>query len=189
MVRGGVLGGWRTERQTPGMRNFRRLKSGGWRVLLAVVLAVPAATALATAIECAVGLSPAAAQSGVIRDIQVSGNRRVEPETVRSYLKFTVGDAYDAGKVDQSIRALFSTGLFQDVRIDRSPNGVTIVVVENPVVNQVAFEGNSEVEKTALEAEVQLKPRAVFTRVPMLPRSTGKSVKTTRKSYRSGWLA
>ena len=94
----------------------------------------------------------------------MAGNRRVEPETVRSYLQFTVGDAYDAGKVDQSIKALFATGLFADVRIDRDGAGVVVTVVENPVINQVAFEGNSEVEKTTLRGEVQLKPRSVFTR-------------------------
>ena len=43
---------------------------------------------------------------------------------MRSYLQFTVGDAYDAGKVDQSIKALFATGLFADVRIDRDGAGV-----------------------------------------------------------------
>ena len=75
-----------------------------------------------------------------------------------------VGDAYDAGKVDGSIKALFATGLFADVRIDRSGADVIVTVVENPVINQVAFEGNSEVDTETLRNEVQLKPRSVFTR-------------------------
>jgi len=104
------------------------------------------------------------AQDARIREIKVAGNRRVEPETVRSYLRFNVGDAYDAGKVDQSLRALFQTGLFADVKIDRQGSTVLITVVENPVISQVAFEGNYEVEKKTLEAEVQLKPRSVYTR-------------------------
>ena len=103
---------------------------------------------------------PAQAQSGAIREIRVAGNRRVEPETVRSYLRFNVGDAYDAGKVDQSIKSLFATGLFSDVRIDREGAGVLVTVVENPVINQVAFEGNREVDKATLTSEVQLKPRS-----------------------------
>ncbi len=142
------------------MRTFRNLNWGGWWVLLGVLVALPASVA----VERGIGLGSAVAQSGAIRDIQVSGNRRVEPETVRSYLKFSVGDAYDAGKVDQSIRALFGTGLFSDVRINRTATGVAIAVVENPVINQVAFEGNSEVDKATLETEVQLKSRSVFTR-------------------------
>lgn len=110
------------------------------------------------------GPTAAVAQDARVRDIQVSGNRRVEPETVRSYLKFSVGDSFDSSKADASIRALFGTGLFSDVRIDRQGSTVVVTVVENPVINRVAFEGNYEVEKATLEAEVQLKPRAVYTR-------------------------
>lgn len=104
----------------------------------------------------------AAAQA--IRDIRVVGNQRLTAETVRSYLQFSTGDSYDAGKVDRSLKALFGTGLFADVRIDRDGSGVVVTVVENPVVAQVAFEGNSELDKDTLLAEVQLKPRTVYTR-------------------------
>jgi outer membrane protein insertion porin family len=106
----------------------------------------------------------AAAQASAIRSINVQGNRRVEPETVRSYLKFSVGDAYDPGQVDASIKTLFATGLFTDVRIERSGADVIVTVVENPVINQVAFEGNSEIDTDTLRNEVHLKPRSVFTR-------------------------
>jgi outer membrane protein insertion porin family len=133
---------------------------GGWRYVLALALALSALAGLGPVAPS----SLAVAQSGSIREIRVAGNRRVEPETVRSYLKFNVGDPYDAGKVDQSIKALFATGLFSDVRIDREANGVLVTVVENPVINQVAFEGNREVDKATLQNEVQLKPRSVFTR-------------------------
>ncbi len=94
----------------------------------------------------------------------MTGNRRVEPETVRSYLQFSVGDAYDAAKVDGSIKALFATGLFSDVRVDRSGADIIVTVVENPVINQIAFEGNSEIDTETMRNEVQLKPRSVFTR-------------------------
>ena len=136
-------------------------KSGDWHVILVAVAAFLAATIAGPVFNVA---SVAQAQSGAIRDIQVTGNRRVEPETVRSYLRFTIGDQYDPGKVDQSIKSLFGTGLFADVRIDRTSTGVLITVVENPVINQVAFEGNREVDRDTLAAEVQLKPRSVFTR-------------------------
>lgn len=107
---------------------------------------------------------PDVAAAQAIRDIRVVGNQRLTAETVRSYLQFSTGDNYDAGKVDRSLKALFGTGLFADVRIDRDGNGVVVNVVENPVVAQVAFEGNSELDKDTLLAEVQLKPRTVYTR-------------------------
>ena len=138
-----------------------KCRSGDWHSIL---VAIAALFALVLVEPVLMSATPAEAQAAAIREIRVAGNRRVEPETVRSYLKFNAGDAYDAGKVDQSIKSLFATGLFADVRIERDATGVLVTVVENPVINQVAFEGNREVEKTALEGEVQLKPRSVFTR-------------------------
>jgi outer membrane protein insertion porin family len=129
------------------------------RAVCAGLLVVSAASMVSVG-----GSVSALAQSAAVREINVVGNKRVEPETVRSYLKFQVGGAYDAGKVDQSIKSLFATGLFSDVKIDRNGSSVLVTVVENPIVNQVAFEGNSEVDAATLQAEVQLKPRSIFTR-------------------------
>lgn len=107
--------------------------------------------------------STAQAQS-IVRSIQVTGNRRVEPETVRSYLDFSVGDAYDPSRVNTSLRSLFSTGLFADVQIARQGTVVIIAVVENPVISKVAIEGNSEIETKTLTGEVRLKSRSIYTR-------------------------
>jgi outer membrane protein insertion porin family len=143
---------------------LRKRLIGGWWLLLWV-----AAIGSSSFVLTSTAVAPAAqAQSVVIREIQVVGNRRVEPETVRSYLHFTVGDPYDAGNADRSLRALFATGLFADVEIERQGSTVIIHVVENPVVNQVAFEGNSEIDDQTLSAEVQLKPRSVYTRARAL---------------------
>lgn len=129
----------------------RARRLGGLCVILLILIGAAGSTAVHA--------------QGAVRDIRVEGNRRVEPETVRSYLAFTQGSAYDPAKVDQSLKALFATGLFSDVNISQAGGGVVVVaVVENPVINRVAFEGNRLVEKTALEADVQLKPRSVYTR-------------------------
>jgi outer membrane protein insertion porin family len=147
------------------MPKFRTTSVGGPGVvatILLLVASVLASVPLGGGSGLIVGA--AHAQDGRIREIQVVGNRRVEPETVRSYLKFSVGDAYDAAKVDQSLRSLFATGLFSDVRIDRQGATVVVTVAENPVINQIAFEGAKDVEKSTLQSEIQLKPRAVFTR-------------------------
>ncbi len=106
----------------------------------------------------------AAAQGTTIRAIDVVGNKRVEPETVRSYLQFNVGDRYDTFKVDQSLKALFATGLFRDVSIDLVSTTVVIKVVESPIINRVAFEGNDKVDDATLKSEVQLKTRSIYTR-------------------------
>ena len=74
------------------------------------------------------------------------------------------GQAYSQQQVDQSLKTLYGTGLFADVQILQSNGTVTVKVVENPIINRIAFEGNSKVSQKTLDDEVQLKPRMVFTR-------------------------
>ncbi len=142
-----------------GAKYLAGLRALALGMLVALGLVIPATVAVPV---------QAQAQGAVIRDIAVTGNRRVEPETVRSYLELRVGDRYDAGKADRSLKALFGTGLFADVRIERTNSGVLVTVVENPVVAQVAFEGNREIDSDTLKGEVQLKPRSVYTRARAL---------------------
>ena len=107
----------------------------------------------------------AIAQTGeVIRRIIVEGNQRIEPSTVESYLAIRPGDPYDPQKVDDSIKSLFATGLFDDVTIQAQGDALVVRVVENPIINRIAFEGNKRLDTAVLEAEIQLRPRVVYTR-------------------------
>jgi outer membrane protein insertion porin family len=90
--------------------------------------------------------------------------QRIEPETVRSYLQIQPGDAWDDEQVDKSLKALFATGLFADVNLSRAGNTLVVKVVENPIINRIAFEGNSKLDDKDLNAEIQLRPRVVYTR-------------------------
>ena len=109
---------------------------------------------------------PALAQmgGGRIGDIRVEGAERIEPETVRSYLLIQPGDPWDDELVDKSLKALFATGLFADVNLSRAGNTLVVRVVENPIINRIAFEGNSKIDEKDLTAEIQLRPRVVYTR-------------------------
>src|ERR1700693_3597791 len=98
-----------------------------------------------------------------IAAIEITGHRTVEPETIRARLQFAKGSAYDPAKVDQSIKALFATGIFSDVRIERRGATVHVRVVENPIVAGVTFEGQRAIDKPKLEPLVHLKPRARYT--------------------------
>ena len=110
--------------------------------------------------------SSAHAQSGgvVIREIVVEGSARVEPETIRSYLLVREGDVFDPLRVDRSLKSLFATGLFADVTISRDGGTLVINVVENPVINRIAFEGNKRIKDEELAVEISLKPRLIYTR-------------------------
>jgi outer membrane protein insertion porin family len=103
------------------------------------------------------------AQSAPTR-IDVEGNRRVEADTIRSYFRVGGSERLDSAKIDAALKALYGTGLFQDVRITPGNGRILVSVVENPVINRVAFEGNKKVKDEQLAAEVQSKARGTFSR-------------------------
>lgn len=101
---------------------------------------------------------------GIIREIRVEGSQRIEGATVQSYLTVRPGDNFDPDKIDQSLKSLFATGLFADVSIRREGGVMLVQVVENPIINRIAFEGNKRIKTEDINPEVQLRPRTVYTR-------------------------
>jgi outer membrane protein insertion porin family len=132
------------------------------------VLVIPPALAFGQAENPAASTPDASpsppAQGAVIRHIVVHGTQRIEPGTVLSYVSVKEGDTYDRLADDRSLKTLFATGLFADVKTAWDGSTFTIDVVENPIINQIVFEGNDKVSEKDLTKEVQLKPRTVFTR-------------------------
>lgn len=104
------------------------------------------------------------AQAAVASNIVVRGNTRIEEETVLSYMTITRGRSYSAADVDESLKALFATGLFADVRIQPQGGTVVVTVTENPIINRVSFEGNRKINDDALKSTVRSQERAMLTR-------------------------
>ncbi|MBR1220043.1 outer membrane protein assembly factor BamA [Bradyrhizobium sp. U87765 SZCCT0131] len=125
--------------------------------------------------------SPALAQSA--SSIVVEGNRRVEADTIRSYFKPGPGGRLDSGRIDDALKALYETGLFQDVKINQVGGRVVVTVVENQVIGRVAFEGNKKVKDDQLSAEIQSKPRGTFSR-PMVQSDAQRISEIYRRSGR-----
>jgi outer membrane protein insertion porin family len=133
-----------------------------WLAVLAAALVAATGWVLSAAAQTRP--SPPAASAGTIGNVRIEGIQRIEPETVRSYLLLQAGDPWDPERVDRSLKALFATGLFADVKLTREGNTLVIRVVENPIINRIAFEGNSKLADKDLNAEIQLRPRVVYTR-------------------------
>lgn len=104
------------------------------------------------------------AYAETIAQIRIEGNQRVEEETVLSYLQFSRGEEFDPEKIDESIKVLFQTGLFADVQMFQRGNTLVIKLEENPLINQVNFEGNKEIADDALAKEVEVRERMIFTK-------------------------
>jgi outer membrane protein insertion porin family len=110
------------------------------------------------------GQAEAQGRGVVIRNIVVEGTRRIDPQTIGTYLKIRVGDRFDQDKLDDSLKALYASGLFRDVSFRREGATLVIRVVENPVINRIAFEGNRKLTDADLRGEINLRPRSVYSR-------------------------
>jgi len=142
-----------------------------------IMFAVPVAATLAGLLVS----SPAVAQT--VSSIQVEGNRRVEVETIRSYFKPGPGGRLDQGNIDDGLKALIETGLFQDVKINQAGGHLVVTVIENPVIGRIAFEGNKKVKDEQLSTEIQSKPRGTLSR-PMVQSDAQRIAEIYRRSGR-----
>ena len=99
-----------------------------------------------------------------IKKIEISNNQRVETSTIESYLELSVGDKFDQKKINESLKSMFSTGLFSDISVSREGSTLKIKVDENPVINRVVFDGNKKIKDDIILSEIELKSRSVYTR-------------------------
>lgn len=120
---------------------------------------------LGTFAFCLLSSVSARAATVYVRDIEVEGLQRVEPETVLSYVNIQKNAMTDDSKLDTSLKQLYATGLFNDVSLNVRPDGMLVIKVEeNPVISKVLFDGNDKVDDDMLEAEVKLTPRSTYSR-------------------------
>lgn len=133
------------------MALFQRLALFAGMLFCTLAMAVPGA------------IAQSISSGDPIQEIRIEGNQRIEPETVRSYMQINPGDPFDARRIDQALKNLFATGLFADVNFRRDGDALVVQVTENPIINRLAFEGNQRIDDEALQQEVQLRPRVVYT--------------------------
>jgi outer membrane protein insertion porin family len=100
-----------------------------------------------------------------IISVSVSGNQRLEPETILSYTALRPGESYDNERLDQALRDMLATELFADVQIAGADTGNLVIQVrENPVINRIVLEGNRRIKNDKITPEIRLAPRQIFTR-------------------------
>ena len=107
--------------------------------------------------------------------ISIVGNHRVDTATIRSYF-----EGEDKGNPNQAIKDLYATGLFADVRVTPGRGGLVVTVVENSVINRVAFEGNSKLKADQLSELVQSKSRGSYA-----PSTVQADVERIKEAYRA----
>ncbi|MCW8905685.1 MAG: outer membrane protein assembly factor BamA [Sedimenticola sp.] len=99
----------------------------------------------------ALGLSPLVlGETFVVKDIRVDGLQRISPGTVFNYLPVKIGQEIESDETGDIIRALFKTGFFKDVKLERKDDVLIVFVTERPAIAQIDIEGNKSLETEPL---------------------------------------
>ena len=110
------------------------------------------------------GRAVAQSEQDVAQSVIIQGNRRIEVETILSYMQLPDDRAITAEDLNAAVRRLFDTGLFRDVQIVPGDDRLVVEVTENPSISVIAFEGNDVLSDENLEQIIRLRPRLPFTR-------------------------
>ncbi len=86
----------------------------------------------------------------IVEDIQVKGLQRISVGTVYNYLPINVGENFSLDNVAPAIKALFKTGFFKDISLERQGSTLIVNVVERPSIAKIIFEGNKDLSKDDL---------------------------------------
>src|SRR4249919_839307 len=86
-----------------------------------------------------------------VADIRVDGLQRISSGTVYSYLPVEKGDLLDRARSTEAIRALFKTGFFSDVSLERQGDILVVNVVERPAINTLTLSGNKDIKEEDLK--------------------------------------
>ncbi|MCK5647425.1 MAG: outer membrane protein assembly factor BamA, partial [Gammaproteobacteria bacterium] len=90
------------------------------------------------------------ADAFIVDDIRVEGLQRISAGTVFNYLPLKVGDTIDNHAVSKSIRELYKTGFFKDVRLEQQGNSLIVFVLERPAIADIEFDGNKDIDTEEL---------------------------------------
>lgn len=112
-------------------------------------------------------LSTSVLADQVLNAVSITGTNRIEDATIMNYLNWQKGKVLSSSDLDEAVKTLFDTGLFSEVKVTMNQGIARVQVQENPIVNELFFEGNRKLEDTMLRPEISLKPRAVWTKAKM----------------------
>ena len=152
----------------------------GSKFLNAVSAVALSASVVASGAGVLVLASAPAAEAATIRSVQVRGAQRAGEEAVRSNLTIRPGVAFAASDIDESVKRLYATGFFSDVRISVSGSALVVTVSENKLINQVVFNGNRKIKDDKLAGAVQTQPLGPYNQSMI-----NADIERIRESYRA----
>ncbi|MBD5388918.1 outer membrane protein assembly factor BamA [bacterium] len=107
-------------------------------------------------------LAPAGAFAAPVSRIDVTGNQRMDAESIRILADVKTGDNLHGERVNQIAKKLQESGYFSHVDVRMDGDVLKIKITEAPIVSQVTVEGNDDISTDDLKKEIRLKERASY---------------------------
>ncbi|HEY5789431.1 MAG TPA: POTRA domain-containing protein [Gammaproteobacteria bacterium] len=97
-------------------------------------------------LSCLVATTAWAAEPFTVSDIRAEGLQRISAGTVFNYLPIKVGETVDDSRTAEAIKALYATGFFRNVELERDGSVLVVVVDERPAIAEIQFSGNKDLD-------------------------------------------
>ncbi len=102
----------------------------------------------------------------IVNKIEIKGNKRIANETIKMFTKVQIGEKLDENKINKILKNLYETNFFSDVSINLKKNILLISVTENPLIENITYEGiKSDTLKEQLTRDLKLKPRSSYNEI------------------------
>jgi len=123
-----------------------------------------------------------------IESVSVEGASRIDPETVLLQVESTTGSQFAADEVSADIKAVYRTGYFETVRVERAPGSaggldLIFIVREKPSIRNIYFKGNEEISDDTLKEVLGVEERKFFDREKILESVRGAEAFYEAKGY------
>ena len=102
------------------------------------------------------------ANATVLSRIDITGNQRMDTESIRILANVKIGDDINSESVNRIAKKLQTSGYFSSVSVKNDGSILKISVVESPIINMVTVEGNDEISTDDLKKEIRTKERASY---------------------------
>ena len=107
--------------------------------------------------------------SEIVNKIKIEGNVRISSETINIFSQVSIGDDLGLIEIDSILKKIYSTGFFEDVKINFQDNLLTIKVVENPIIQNITYDGiKAQKIKDVITKNLNLKDRYSFNETLLL---------------------
>jgi len=107
--------------------------------------------------------------SEIVNKIKIEGNVRISSETINIFSQVSIGDDIGLIEIDSILKKIYSTGFFEDVKINFKDNLLTIKVVENPIIQNITYDGiKAQKIKDVITKNLNLKDRYSFNETLLL---------------------